>query len=381
MQEITRELEDTEPSGAVLDLIAGVDFDTLSSDHLVSVIISARRVKALCEWLELDALRRINDITEVAMAIREPAQTVARRKETSRVLDTHPRLADQLRRGLLDLPRLVAVKERTDHLDDPELVAQVEDALVDIAAGLNRTQLCRKTTALIAKADPDGHEARCDKAKAERRVEVSPLPDGMAKLTWILPAIEAHVIHQQICKDAKALAKDDRTTDQKRCDVLLDRVLGAKRDWNVRTFVTISMETLMGLTNDPGHLAGYGAIPADDARALAMHGPFRGLLLNEYRHADALSAETYRPTVLMKEFDHARTGGTCTAPGCNSPIQEHDHITPWPIGQTKAANLQGLCAWHHRRKHDNHTVTRDADGTTTWTTPNGRVYSTGLHEY
>ncbi|GAA3439840.1 hypothetical protein GCM10018954_094610 [Kutzneria kofuensis] len=149
-------------------------------------------------------MRRVEDITELAMALTEPEQTVARRKEAATVLDTLPRLAELLRRGELDFRRLDAVRERVQHLS-PDLVAQVEDALVGVAAGLNRTQLCRKTTALVAHADPDGYETRCRKATKDRRVEFAPLPDGMAKLTWILPAAEAHLVFQQLCKDAKAL--------------------------------------------------------------------------------------------------------------------------------------------------------------------------------
>ena len=228
----------------------------------------------------------------------------------------------------------------------------------------------------MAKADPEGYERRCQKARARRRIEFAPLPDGMAKLVWVLPAPEAHQLFQQICADAKSLPTDDRTTDQKRSDVLLDRLLGTRTNWNVRTFVTISMETLLGLTNDPGQLAGYGAIAADAARELAMQGPFRGLLLDEYRQISAISTGTYRPTVLMKEATLARSAGICTAPGCTRPIQEHDHITPWPAGPTQVANLQGLCAFHHHRKHDNYTVTRDPDGSTHWTTPTGRHHTT-----
>ena len=158
----------------------------------------------------------------------------------------------------------------------------------------------------------------------------------MAKLVWVLPAPEAHQLFQQICADAESLPKDDRTTDQKRSDVLLDRLLGTRTNWNVRTFVTISMETLLGLTNDPGQSAGYGAIAADAARELAMQGPFRGLLLDEYRQLSAISTGTYRPTVLMKEAILARSAGICTAPGCTRPVQEHDHIHPVAGGSDRS---------------------------------------------
>jgi hypothetical protein len=83
----------------------------------------------------------------------------------------------------------------------------------------------------------------------------------------------------------------------------------------------------------------------------------------------------------MKEANLARSAGTCTAPGCTRPVQEHDHITPWPAGNTTPTNLQGLCAYHHHRKHDNYTVTRDSDGVSHWTTPTGRHHTTHPTRY
>ncbi|MEV6606290.1 DUF222 domain-containing protein [Kutzneria sp. NPDC051319] len=376
MREITREMENMEPDGAMFDLLTGTDLDSLCTDQLVTLAILARKMKSACEWAELAVLKRVDDTTELAMAIKEPEQSVARRKEASGALDVLPRLAEQLRCGELDFARFDAVRERIRHLDQPEQITEVEDALVGVAAGLNRTQLCRKTTGLVAKADPEGYETRCQKAAKERRIEFSPLPDGMAKLTWTLQATDAHRLFQQICADAKALPADDRTTDQKRSDVLMDRVLGNRQQWNVRTYVTVSIETLLGLTNDPGQLAGYGPISADTARELAMHGPWRGILLDEHRHATAITTDTYRPTALMKEFTRAQSGGICTAPGCNRPVQEHDHIIPWPQGDTTPTNLQGLCVRHHHIKHENYTVTRDTNGTTHWTTPTGRHHTT-----
>jgi hypothetical protein len=121
----------------------------------------------------------------------------------------------------------------------------------------------------------------------------------------------------------------------------LGRFLGNAKERNVQVHVTIPIETLMGLTEDPGLLDGYGPIPADMARELAMHGPWRGLLLDGYRHAAALSTKKYRPDTATREFAKIRDGGVCSAPGCNNPIQELDHHIPWPQGETRATQLMG----------------------------------------
>ena len=381
MEELTREMESAEPSGALLDLLAGVDVDALSDDQKVTACILIRKIKALAEHIELTIVGCLDDTTELAMAIKEPEQSVVRHKILSEVLETLPRLSDQLRRGEIDLRRLEAVRERVANLPTQAMITQVEDGLVEVAAGLTRTQLARKATGLVAKADPEGYQARCDKARAERRIEFKALPDGMAQFKAILPAIEAREAYDLLIADATALPKDDRTTDQKRADCFMDRFLGNAEDRNVQVHVTIPIETLLGLTEDPGLLDEYGPIPADMARDLAMHGPWRGLLLDEYHHAEAMSRDKYRPDTATREFSKARDGGTCTAPGCTNPIQELDHVVAWPKGETTASNLRGLCAWHHHRKHDNYQVTLDPDGTARWTTPQGRTYETRPHEY
>ena len=116
MREIARELEELGPDGGLFDLLAGLEWDVLSQDQLVTARILARKIKTFGDWAELCAVKRIHDTTELAMAITEPEQTVARRKETSDVLDLLPRLADQLRHGDLDLRRVDAVRQRVRHL-------------------------------------------------------------------------------------------------------------------------------------------------------------------------------------------------------------------------------------------------------------------------
>ncbi|WP_211766486.1 DUF222 domain-containing protein [Kutzneria sp. CA-103260] len=315
------------------------------------------------------------------MALRESEQSVVRQKDRSEVLDRLPRLCEQLRRGEIDLRRLETVDERVVHLTDPAKVTQVEDELVDAAPGLTRTQLARRATKLVAEADPLGYDQRRQKAREERRVEFSPLPDGMAELRLRLAAIDARQCYDTLTADARALIKDGRTTDQKRADAFLDRFLGYGIDRKVQVHVTLSMETLMGLTEDPGLLDGYGPIAADSARELAMLGPWRGILTDEHERATAMTTHKYRPDTRCRELIKVRDGGTCSAPGCTTPIQEIDHTIPWPRGKTDPAQLKGYCAHHHHKKHANYTATLDEDGTLHWNIPQGRHYTTQPHQY
>ena len=69
MEQLTREMEDMEPTGVMFDLIMGVDPATLTPDQLVTLCVVTRKFMGFCEWLLLSALRHADDTTEVAMAV------------------------------------------------------------------------------------------------------------------------------------------------------------------------------------------------------------------------------------------------------------------------------------------------------------------------
>jgi hypothetical protein len=88
----------------------------------------------------------------------------------------------------------------------------------------------------------------------------------------------------------------------------------------------------------------------------------------------------YRPGAALDRHVRARDH-RCRFPGCRRPVPnngELDHTTPWPAGDTSAANLTGYCTGHHRGKHQapgwHHTLA--PDGTLTVTTPTGLTATT-----
>lgn len=155
--------------------------------------------------------------------------------------------------------------------------------------------------------------------------------------------------------------------------------------------VTIPATTLLGLDNTPGHLQGYGPIPADIAAQIATDATWHRLLtdpttgiLTDY------STTTYQPGKILRQAVTARDQ-SCTFLQCERPAHwaDLDHIQPFDHdldpttqppgtpGQTRATNLQPLCRAHHLAKtHHGWTPVRDpATGTTTWTAPTGHTYT------
>jgi hypothetical protein len=70
---------------------------------------------------------------------------------------------------------------------------------------------------------------------------------------------------------------------------------------------------------------------------------------------------------------------TCRFPGCRRPAVgcDLDHTRRYPDGPTCPCDLAALCRHHHRLKHETGwTVSQDAHGVLTWTSPTGHVYRT-----
>ena len=101
--------------------------------------------------------------------------------------------------------------------------------------------------------------------------------------------------------------------------------------------MTVSAETLAGVSEEPGHLAGHGPITADHARQFADgDARWRRLLFDP---ADGslqdLSQHTYRPGAQLERGIKARDL-ICRYPSCNRSATttgvDLDHTTPWPTG-------------------------------------------------
>jgi Domain of unknown function (DUF222) len=316
----------------------------------------------------------MDDVAELALALRKTENAVLRLKHQSEALTRLPLLAGLLESGDIDLWRLGRVQEATENLSAADAL-KVDEMLAPVAAGLNASVLMRRAKRAVLKVDPAGSELRHEQAKQSRRVEWMPQCDGMAELYIYGPAEDLRRVYAQLDGDARALT-DERTMDQRRFDVFVDRVLGAPGKHTVDVRVTVSEKTLLGLTNDPGHLEGYGAITASAARELATEGTWRKVLTDEVGNLKGIGKHRYRPPKALAEFVRTRDQH-CRFPGCTVTVCDLDHVIRYGDGETEECNLHCLCRHHHKMKHEKcYKVVLDPDGTCHWTTPLGREYVT-----
>ena len=344
---------------------------------------------------------------DVSSALRLSAGTAQMRIDVARTLVNHlPQTCSALATGEISPAHATVIAKETasairDGLSE-FAVFSIEERAISYAEFHTPSQVAQQVRTAIAKFAPETFEEVVEKARDSRRVSCYNDIDGMSTVVAILPAedaqtvmkaIETFIVKSDRLDLQKAgdeiTKKDSRSADMKRADALtaiagfalaskVDEVALHRRPITIN--VTIDLPTLLGLSENPGQLAGYGAIPASVARALASDGKWRrfitdpqtGVLLDYGR-------QMYEPPQGLIDFLIARDR-TCRFPGCrrSAALSDLDHAQSWDDGGTTSLdNLGALCRRHHLLKtHGGWSIESRADGSCTWTSPLGKIYQT-----
>ena len=378
---------------------------------------------------------------DVATALRMSTGTAQIRIDVARTLVNHlPNVCSALAMGEISPAHATVIaRESASAIRDgmgPAHIYSIEQSALAYAEFHTPTQVANKVRTTIAKLAPEPFEEIAERARDTRRVSCFREVDGLSTIVAILPAEDAQIvmkaienfIHAQVANESITLnaqgvrgagradagvagagadsvgasdgaadadsANDSevqpgqhRSMDMKRADALTSIAAWSLQQSTVdvklhrrpvTVNVTIDLPTLLGLAENPGQLAGYGAIPASVARALASDGkwqrfitdPQTGTLLDFGR-------ESYEPPQALVDFLIARDR-TCRFPGCRQSAAraDLDHAKSWESGgETSAANLGALCRRHHRLKtHGGWNLKSHSDGACTWTSPLGKIY-------
>jgi hypothetical protein len=347
---------------------------------------------------------------DVSSALRLSAGTAQMRIDVARTLVNHlPNTCSALATGELSAAHATVIAKETaaairDGLSEFAIFS-IEQKAIAHAEFHTPSQVAQQVRGAIAKFAPATFEEVVEKARDTRRVSCYNDIDGMSTVVAILPAedaqtvmkaIEAFIIKgpnvfnlASVDSDAQARGTDARSADMKRADALTalagfalaassEDVALHRRPITVN--VTIDLPTLLGLNENPGQLAGYGAIPASVARALASDGKWKRFITDPQTGALLdYGRETYSPPQALIDFLIARDR-TCRFPGCrrSAALSDLDHAQSWEEGGTTSLdNLGALCRRHHLLKtHGGWSIESRADGSCTWTSPLGKIYQT-----
>ena len=361
---------------------------------------------------------------DVATALRLSPTAAQNRIDVARVLVGHlPNTISALATGEISAAHATVIAKETatairNGLSE-DAVFRVEQTALAHAEFHTPGQVATKVKTTIAKLAPEEFEEIVDRARDSRRVSCYPEADGMATVVAILPAedaqtvmksIEAYILKRNQEEEACTCGGEDGgvsrasslcshhnqegatewsmlSADMKRADaltLLASQALASMAD-DVRPHrrpitisVAIDLPTLLGLAENPGQLAGYGAIPASVARRLAADGswqrfisdPATGNLLDFGR-------EKYTPPQELVDYLLARDR-ICRFPGCRRTGQSSDidNAHSWESGgETNPANLGLLCRRHHRMKtHGGWSLESNPDGSCLWKSPKGKTF-------
>ena len=157
---------------------------------------------------------------------------------------------------------------------------------------------------------------------------------------------------------------------------------GLSSSIRAQVLVTVPVFSLLGLTDEPAMLDGYGPIPASMARRLVAEGAgsFYRVLVDPRDGAPLeIGRTSYRVGKAMRNWLRLRDG-KCPFPGCsnNSLDTEADHILAWHHGGTTGiSNLGQPCPKHHRLRHTTGWKPTPASKNEPpgWISPTGRHYT------
>ncbi|MBF6240608.1 DUF222 domain-containing protein [Nocardia otitidiscaviarum] len=251
--------------------------------------------------------------TEIGVAVRVSPRNADGLIALGMGLERLPATRVAFAQGRIDLARVRAIHDTLVNTPD-DTVAELEETVVARAEGCDPARLRRTIRKRLLELDPAGQARRRREAERERYVAVRAADDGTALVDAVLPATGGWTLFERLREMAvsQCCAADPRSMNQRRADALVALADGsgrltcgcalpecARRDPTVPVSaarralvqVGVSAATLAGVQDNPGLLAGFGAIDADLARQIARHARFHVIT----ETSDEIGSDTTTP--------------------------------------------------------------------------------------
>jgi hypothetical protein len=474
---------DRMPPGPELAELAGragqAGLDRLDDDQRAGVLAAAQRLASWAAAIKLSAIsatyaarvsqaragrdwriaEHVND--EIAITLTLTRRSADRVLSLATGLDRLPLTRAALAAGDIDERRAEIITDELAGLDDAH-ATEVEARLIGRASCQTTTQLQAAARRAVIAVDPAATRRRKARALQDARVEAFTESAGTAGLAGRdLPPAEVLAADRHLTALALQLrnAGAEGTLDQLRAHVYLHLLAGqpAGALWaghretahpgsrpprpgppvlRGTVHLTMPLATWLGDAGEPGQVAGFGPLDADDARIMAgqlardpanrwcitltdpagrpvAHGCARAgpgppagpdppggpvsprdrlVWIRQVPIAFMPAAgcthrqegRGYQPGPRLRHLVQIRNA-TCSAPGCQRAATrcDLDHTIPHHLGgRTCACNLGPVCRRDHRLKQaPGWALSQTSPGTFTWTTPAGRSYTTYPTEY
>ena len=252
--------------------------------------------------------------------------------------------------------RARAVVTRTETLttDQRQLI---DEEIAGLLEGWSDTDVEAEITKRVHRMDPRGATERAEKAALDRRVTLRTAPDSMSFLTGHLPAAYGVAAHAALTREAdRARAAGDlRSRGQIMADLFFERLTGQSAAEAPPMAINLVMtdQSLLSFgdhDDEPAQLEGYGPVPAEIVRRLALAADAEGDVWVQRLFSDpdtqqlaAIDSQARFFRGALRRLIVARDQ-RCRTPWCGAPIRQVDHVVDDADGgPTSGINGEGLC--------------------------------------
>lgn len=274
----------------------------------------------------------------------------------------------------------------------PAVWQAFDEKVAESAARLTPEKFRTRVRVVRERVHPQSIDERHEVARRECDVWLHPGLDGLSTIISVLPAVDAQAGYTRVDHMARHLHAQEgetRTLAQLRAAVMADLLAAGVGDagkpgkpgkpGKVVAAITVPVLTLLGHSDEPATLEGYGPIDLDTAKRLAgeasswvriLTHPVTGTVLD-------LDRQTYRVPKALRRWLGVQNP-TCVFPGCPRSARdcEIDHRLDWQYGgRTSSTNLAPACKSHHRVRHKTKWELHRHPKTdyTWWVSPSGRA--------
>lgn len=319
---------------------------------------------------------------EIALARRiSPAASSFSQAKSRRLVQSMPGAVERLWSGAMTAQQASTISGALDGAG-ADTCRRIDDHLrehPEFLHGKGHKRLQSDIRDLVQGLEPETSRERAERAARSRHVRMTPLADGMARVTAVLRGIDAAALMHSLHTRAESLRASGAKAalPALEADLLVDDTLRSGDDEAASPTpprarpvldvgIVITDTALLGRDDDgeTAELEGYGILPAHIVRDTLLGRPPGHLRSAEDEHPDEIVSAFFRrlyrsprtsDLIAMESRARAFPAGlarmirwrdtTCRTPWCNAKIRHSDHVVPHHLGgATSYANGQGLCA-------------------------------------
>jgi hypothetical protein len=290
----------------------------------------------------------------------------------ARRLPELPRVDEALEHGQISFQHAAVIAESADKLGSESLL-QHQDQLVQRAEATDPSALREDVRRVEHQVDREHMLREAEWAHQSRYLHLNKQRDGRVRLEGLLDAEGGAVVKTAIDAVLGPRSNTDlRTEGQRRADGLVDvakrclegRKVGETGGQRPHLNITVELETLLALRDNPGSIDGVGPMVLETIeRHLCDASVSVTALLNGEVVMAGKERRSFSPALRRALSVRKRT---CQFPGCDRPVSwcEGHHLWRWLFGgKTTLDNGCLVCGGHHRLLHEGRwRLERESDG-------------------